>query len=144
MEAEDFLTPREESQVVEAIKQAEKNTSGEIRVHINEEIHLNQYEHAQEIFEELNMVETKDRNGVLFYLAVNEKGFSILGDIGIDAVVPDDFWEDTRDLVLSHLAKGERVAALVNGILKAGEALKKYFPYQSNDTNELPNAISKN
>ncbi len=140
---EDFLTNAEEKEVVEAIRLAEKNTSGEIRVHIEKETAIAPLERAMAVFHELKMTETKDRNGVIIYVAVKSKQFAIYGDKGINDVVDSDFWESTKDIMKNHFAKGENKLALVNGIEKAGEQLKVFFPYQDDDTDELSNEISK-
>lgn len=141
---EDFLTHDEEQEIVAAIATAEKNTSGEIRVHIEEHSEKPPVERAQEVFQQLEMQNTAARNGVLFYVGVGDHSFAIIGDEGIDKVVEDDFWDCTRDEVISKFKVGEYTAGLINGILRAGERLKKYFPYDDEgDINELPDTISK-
>ena len=140
---EDFLTKEEESAIVEAIRVAEKNTSGEIRVHIEATTSLDAYDRAMEVFHELNMDATELQNGVLVYLAVNDKTFVICGDKGINDVVAPDFWDCTRDAMVSQFKLGNYKQGLIDGILNAGEQLKKYFPWQEGDTNELSNEISK-
>ena len=140
---EEFLTKKEEEEIVEAIRVAEKNTSGEIRVHLEKKITNDAIDRAVEIFNELKMYNTKDANGVLIYVAVKSKQFAICGDNGINKVVPSDFWESTKNIMASHFQNGNFKQGLVDGILKAGEQLKKYFPYQDDDTNELSNEISK-
>ena len=140
---EDFLSKTEEQEIVQAIVEAEKNTSGEIRVHIEEHTEKSPLERAQEVFFELKMDETQDRNGVLFYICVSDKKFAILGDKGINEAVESDFWDCTKDTVIANFKEGNFKKGLVEGILRAGERLKKYFPYQSDDTNELSNEISR-
>lgn len=140
---EDFLTKEEEAAVVEAIRMAEKNTSGEIRVHIEASTSLDAYDRAKEVFHDLNMDATQLQNGVLIYLAVNDKTFVICGDKGINDVVEHDFWDCTRDAMVSQFKLGNYKQGLVDGILNAGEQLKKYFPWHENTTNELSNEISK-
>nr|WP_315174103.1 TPM domain-containing protein [uncultured Flavobacterium sp.] len=140
---EDFLTKEEESAIVEAIRVSEKNTSGEIRVHIEATTSLDAYDRAMEVFHELNMDATELQNGVLIYLAVNDKTFVICGDKGINDVVASDFWDCTRDAMMSQFKLGNYKQGLIDGILNAGEQLKKYFPWQEGDTNELSNEISK-
>lgn len=140
---EDFLTKEEEQEIVQAIVIAEKNTSGEIRVHIEETSEKPPIERAKEVFSTLEMHKTEARNGVLFYVGVANKGFAILGDEGINNVVESNFWDCTKDIVLEHFKNKEFKKGLVEGVLRAGERLKHYFPYQSNDTNELSNEISK-
>jgi uncharacterized membrane protein len=140
---EDFLTKEEESALVEAIRVAEKNTSGEIRVHIEATTSIDAYDRAMEVFHELNMDTTELQNGVLIYLAVNDKTFVICGDKGINDVVAPDFWDCTRDAMVRQFKLGNYKQGLIDGILNAGEQLKKYFPWQEGDTNELSNEISK-
>ena len=140
---EEFLTKTEEQEIVEAIRVAEKNTSGEIRVHLEKKIDTDAIDCAVEVFNELEMYNTKDANGVLIYVAVKSKQFAICGDDGINKVVPTDFWESTKNIMAGNFQNGNFKQGLVDGILKAGEQLKKYFPYQDDDTNELSNEISK-
>lgn len=140
---EDFLSNAEEQEIVLAIVEAEKNTSGEIRVHIEEHTEKSPLERAQEVFFELKMDETQDRNGVLFYICVSDKKFAIIGDKGINEAVESDFWDCTKDTVIANFKEGNFKKGLVEGILRAGERLKKYFPFQSDDTNELSNEISR-
>ena len=137
-----FLSLEEESQILEAIRIAETNTSGEIRVHLETECKTEVLERAQLVFKKLNMHKTKLRNGVLFYIATDSHHFAILGDKGIDKKVPKDFWDKTKETVLSRFKNKEITKGLEEGILEAGEQLKKFFPYQSDDKNELSDEIS--
>ena len=140
---EDFLTQDEEQEVVKAILEAEKNTSGEIRVHIEAHTRLDIMVRAKEVFHMLKMDNTKDDNGVLIYVAVNDRKFAIFGDRGIDAVVPKDFWDTTKDAIQSQFKNGRFKQGIIDGILKAGEELNTHFPWQQDDENELSNEISK-
>lgn len=140
---EDFLTKDDESAIVEAIRMAEKNTSGEIRVHIEKTTSKVHFDRALEVFHELKMDETELKNGVLIYLAVKDKNFVICGDKGINDLVPTDFWTSTKDIMVSHFKNGDFKQGLVDGITKAGEQLQKFFPFEQGDTNELSNEISK-
>lgn len=140
---EDFLTKAEEAEVVEAIRLAEKNTSGEIRVHLEKETSIAPIERAVEVFHELGMDTTQLRNGVIIYVAVKSRKFAIYGDQGINDKVEDDFWDCTKDIMVNHFKTGNNVQALVEGIHNAGEQLKKYFPFEVDDTDELSNEISK-
>lgn len=140
---EDFLSPSEETEVIDAIRKAEYQTSGEIRVHLESHYKKEAMAHAIEIFKILHMNNTKHSNGVLIYVAVKDQTLVILGDEGINKVVPNDFWESTKSIIISHFKEGNAKNGLVEGILKAGEQLKKYFPYSSlDDSNELPDSIS--
>ncbi|UOX32170.1 TPM domain-containing protein [Flavobacterium sediminilitoris] len=140
---EDFLTVSEEQEIVQAIVEAEKDTSGEIRVHIEEHSEKPPLERAQEVFFTLNMQNTKDRNGVLFYVGVADKHFAIIGDEGINKVVDANFWNSTKDIVIDNFKNKNNKDGLVNGIREAGKRLKEFFPYQSDDIDELSNEISK-
>jgi len=140
---EAFLSKEEEAEVVEAIRLAEKNTSGEIRVHIEKETSIAAYDRAVEVFNLLKMDNTRDRNGVIIYVAVKSKQFAIYGDKGINEKVADDFWNCTKDIMEADFKNGNNCRALVDGIHNAGEQLKKHFPYQSDDSDELTNEISK-
>jgi len=140
---EDFLTRAEEQEIVNAIVAAEKNTSGEIRIHIEKHSEKPPLERAQEVFHLLAMDATQARNGVLFYVGVEDHTFAIIGDEGIDKVVENDFWDCTKDIIISHFREGKFKDGLVQGILRAGERLQQYFPFADSDKNELPNEISK-
>jgi uncharacterized membrane protein len=140
---EDFLSTKEEQEIVDAICIAEKNTSGEIRVHLEKTTSIPAMFRAQEVFDQLEMQKTKDSNAVLIYVAVENKLFAICGDKGINDLVPSDFWETTKLTIANNFQRGNFKQGLVEGILLAGIQLKKYFPYESEDINELPNEISK-
>lgn len=126
----------------EAIRTAELNTSGEVRIHIDNKCKEDLMDRAAFIFEELDMHQTELRNGVLFYFALQNKKFAILGDGGINAKVPETFWDDIRDEMAALFKEGKFVEGLTHGVNRAGEQLKTFFPYQSDDINELPNEIS--
>lgn len=140
---EDFLTKDEEQQIIDAIRTAEKNTSGEVRVHIEKTTKIDVYERALEVFHLLKMDNTKLQNGVLIYVAVEDRNFVIFGDEGINNVVDDDFWDSTKNIMQGHFKRGHFKQGLVDGILKAGKQLETYFPWETGDKNELPNDISK-
>lgn len=140
---EEFLTAEEEQDIVEAIRVAELNTSGEIRVHIEKICKGDATVRALELFHTLKMDNTKLHNGVLIYLAIEDKTFVIYGDKGINDVVKNDFWDNTKNVMQSHFKKGNFKQGLIDGILKSGEELKTHFPYLDTDSNELTNDISK-
>jgi uncharacterized membrane protein len=140
---EDFLSKEEEEAIVEAIRVAEKNTSGEIRVHIEKSTSKAHFDRALEIFHELKMDETQLQNGVLLYVAVDDKKFVICGDKGINDVVSTDFWDSTREAMALQFKQHNFKQGLIDGILTAGEQLKKHFPWSAGNTNELSNEISK-
>lgn len=137
-----FFSKEEKHKVIEAIKAAELNTSGEIRVHIESRIKGNVLDRAAYIFRFLGMQKTKERNGVLFYLAIENRKFAILGDTGINSKVPANFWDNIRENLSSHFTKGNFAEGLAESILMAGEQLKKHFPRKEQDVNELRDDIS--
>lgn len=139
---EAFLSAEQEAEVVKAIKIAEKQTSGEIRVHLENseaEVALR----AKEVFHLLKMDTTEAHNGVIIYVAVNQKQFYIYGDQGIHTKVGDSFWQSTRDIILHSFKKGDFAQGLSNGVLEVGKVLKEHFPWAKDDTNELSDEISK-
>ena len=142
MKAKELFTEELQKQVVAAIETAELNTSGEVRVHLDDNCKGEVLDRAAYVFEKLEMHKTEERNGVLFYLAVQDKKFAILGDAGINQKVPDNFWEEIKSDVISNFRKGDFAGGLSSGIVKAGEQLKVHFPYQQDDVNELDNEIS--
>ncbi len=142
-EAKTFFTKAEEARIVAAIKEAELQTSGEIRVHIENHTEEDNLNRARAVFEEAGMTKTRLRNGVLFYLAVQDHRFSILGDTGIHEKVGPGFWEEIKALVQEHFKQGRFTQGLCEGIQRTGTVLKEHFPYQKDDKNELPDEISK-
>lgn len=140
---ENFLTFAEEQEIVQAILEAEKNTSGEIRVHIESHTRLEHFKRAKAIFHLLKMDNTKDENGVLIYVAVNDRKFVIYGDRGIDRVVPKNFWDDTKETIQHQFEDGNFKQGIIAGILSAGQELEAYFPWNHGDKNELSNEVSK-
>jgi uncharacterized membrane protein len=140
--AEDFFSIEDKEKIIEAIKSAEKDTSGEIRVHLENNLKGDVLDRAAFLFEKLQMHTTKDRNGVLFYLAINDRKFAILGDAGINAVAPGNFWDEIKEKAISFFKEEKFTEGLVTGISMAGNALKVHFPYKSDDVNELTDEIS--
>ena len=136
------LTPEQEQRVLEAIAAAELNTSGEIRVHIDKYCKTDPVFKAMNLFFHLKMEKTNFRNGVLLYIAKLENKFAIVGDEGINKVVPADFWESTKELMKASFSKGEITEGLEQGVNEIGVQLKEYFPYEDGDINELPDTIS--
>lgn len=142
LKAENFFTSEEKLNITMAIKDAEKDTSGEIRVHIENYCKGDVLDRAALLFEVLKMHKTEKRNAVLFYLAIRDKKFSILGDAGINAVTPDNFWDLIKESLQASFTKGEFANGLITGIHMAGKALKEYFPHEKDDINELSDEIS--
>jgi len=140
--AKQLFDKQEKQMIVDAVKSAELNTSGEIRVHIENKCKYDVLDRATDVFKTLEMHKTEQRNGVLFYLAIEDKQFAILGDVGINQKVPEGFWEQIKDEMLVDFKAGNFTKGLSDGIHKAGEQLKQFFPYQSDDVNELSDDIS--
>lgn len=139
----DTITPADEQHIIAAIKDAEQKTSGEIRVHIESNCEVDVLDRATEVFAELHMHQTELRNGVLFYVALEDHQFAVLGDAGINAIVPDHFWEDITAEVIKHFKQKKYADGLARGIRMAGEQLQAHFPYDRHgDTNELSDDIS--
>jgi uncharacterized membrane protein len=142
MKASSFFTREQQAQILSAIKTAEEETSGEIRVHIETSFKGDVLDRAAWVFKKLGMYKTALRNGVLFYLAVKDRKFAIIGDAGIHAKVPEGFWDRIKELMLKDFKEGKFTEGLSQGILLAGEQLKTQFPHQKDDVNELPDEIS--
>jgi uncharacterized membrane protein len=140
--AKHLFSEEQKADIVSAIKEAELNTSGEIRVHLEKSCPEDVMDRASFIFEKLKMHKTELRNGVLFYQAVKDHKYAILGDAGLNAKVPEGFWDGIKDLMLEHFRKEDFSGGLVQGILKSGEQLKVHFPYQTDNVNELSDDIS--
>ena len=143
MTPDKFFTKQEQYDIKTAVKEAELNTSGEIRVHIEKDLKGDPLDRAAYLFERLDMHKTKERNGILFYLAVDSKKFAILGDAGINSKVPENFWDNIKDQMSENFKKGNFTEGLTTGIVLTGEQLKKHFPYQTDDVNELSDEIKK-
>ncbi|MFI3263355.1 MAG: TPM domain-containing protein [Rikenellaceae bacterium] len=142
MNIKNILTKEQNAAIVSAIESAELNTSAELRIHIENKCKGDVLDRAVVVFSKLGMEKTELRNGVLIYLAVGDRKVAILGDKGIDAVVPDDFWNSVYIAMAEKFKKGELCEGLCLGCALVGEKLKEYFPYASDDVNELSNEIS--
>ena len=137
-----FFTKKEKSQIVAAIREAEKNTSGEIHVHLAYRVREPVYGHAQKVFQRIGMTKTAQRNGVLIFLATGNKKFAVLGDVGINEKVPEGFWNDVVQILQKHFKQNKFAEGISEAVLRIGEKLKAFFPHQVNDKNELPDGIS--
>ncbi len=142
-EVERFLGAGDEEDIIEAIRLAEQDTSGEIRVHLEDGLGKDPMERAWELFHELKMDNTRNSNGVLLYVAVHDHKFAICGDRGICDVVPEGFWDQTRDIIQSHFRNGQFKEGIIAGVRSAGKELKAHFPWHPDDPNELTNEISR-
>ncbi len=140
--ASDFFTPAQQVAIAHAISEAENSTSGEIRVHLETTCKGDVLDEAAWLFRKLGMHKTADRNGVLIYLAVRERKFAIIGDSGINNIVPLGFWDKIRDHMTRRFSENLFLEGLTEGIMMAGEQLKEHFPYSKDDINELPDTIS--
>lgn len=137
-----FLSKEEQRTIVAAIEEAELNTSGEIRVHIESKCKGDAVARAIYIFNYLKMYKTQQRNGVLVYVAHESRKLAIIGDVGINQRVPGNFWNGIKENMVAAFASGNFVGGIAEAVRAAGVSLKEYFPYQSDDVNEQPNEIS--
>jgi uncharacterized membrane protein len=142
MKASSFFTKEEQAQILASVREAESETSGEIRVHIETSLKGDVMDRAAWLFKKLGMYKTAERNGVLFYLAINDRKFAIIGDAGINAVVPSGFWDRISEVLKKNFKEGRFTEGLSEGIIMAGNQLKSHFPHKSDDVNELPDEIS--
>ena len=142
MSARKFFTQQQLDDIKLSVQSAELDTSGEIRVHIEEVCKGEVLDRAAYIFQKLGMTKTERRNGVLIYLAIKNRKFAIIGDAGINAKVPSDFWDKTKTIMLNNFRDGLFTEGLCQAVLLAGEQLKQHFPHQRDDINELPDEVS--
>jgi uncharacterized membrane protein len=140
---ETYFSEDQKDQIVKAIEQAELDSSGEIRVHIDRACKGDVMDRAAYIFQKLEMHKTELRNGVLFYVSLKDRKFAILGDAGINALVPEGFWDAIKEKMIARFKEGKIIEALTEGILMAGKQLQSHFPYKKGeDINELSDEIS--
>src|ERR1700712_928031 len=137
-----LFNEEEQQRVRVAVEDAEKHTSGQIRVCIEKTCSENVLDRAANYFHKLDMHKTKHRNGVLVYLATVDRKFAIIGDAGINQVVPADFWDSTKEDMLEHFKMGDLVEGIVTGLKIAGDQLQKYFPHHNGGKNELSDDIA--
>ena len=142
MKASSFFSKEQQAQILASVKEAELETSGEIRVHIETSLKGDVLVRTAWLFKKLGMDKTAERNGVLFYLAVGDRKFAIIGDSGINAKVPSGFWDEISELLKKNFKEGKFAEGLSEGIIMAGYQLKTHFPHRSDDVNELPDEIS--
>ena len=142
MNAKNFFSAAEKQIIREAIEKAELDTSGEIRVHIDTHCKVDVLDRAAYIFKKIKMHETAARNGVLIYMAVKDRKFAIIGDEGINSMVAENFWDEMLHLMAVHFKRSEYVEGIRAAITHSGKKLKKFFPYQQDDVNELSDDIS--
>lgn len=142
MKASSFFTKEQQAHIREAITEAEKETSGEIRVHIETRLSGDILDRASWIFKRIGMHQTKERNGVLFYLAVRNRKFAIIGDAGLNAKVSEGFWDKIKGIMEDDFREKNFTEGLAKGILMAGNQLREHFPHLATDVNELSDEIS--
>lgn len=142
LNAKNFFSKADEEKVVNAIKEAELNTSGEIRVHIENYCFGNSLTKAEKLFSKLGMQNTKDRNGILIYIAAVSRKIAIYGDKGIHEKLGQKYWDDIVNTIIENFRKEAKAEGLAQGIIECGVQLKHFFPYQSDDKNELNDSIS--
>jgi uncharacterized membrane protein len=142
MKASSFFTKEQQAQILASVREAEKETSGEIRVHIETSFEGDVLDRAAWVFNKLGMHKTAERNGVLFYLAVSNRKFAIIGDAGINSKVPSGFWDEISNLLMKRFKENKFTEGLSEGIILAGKQLQTHFPYRKDDVNELSDEIS--
>jgi uncharacterized membrane protein len=142
MKASTFFSKEQQAQILASVKEAELETSGEIRVHIETSLKGDVLDRAAWLFRKMGMDKTAERNGVLFYLAVSDRKFAIIGDAGINTKVPAGFWDDISEVLKKNFKEGKFTEGLTEGIIMAGNQLKTHFPHRPDDVNELPDDIS--
>jgi len=142
MKASSFFLKEQQAQILSSVREAEKETSGEIRVHIETSLKGDVLDRAAWLFKKLGMDKTDERNGVLFYLAVSDRKYAIVGDAGINAKVPAGFWDEISELLKKNFREGKFTEGLSEGIIMTGQQLKTHFPHRKDDVNELSDEIS--
>lgn len=140
--ARNFFDPQEQQLLVNAIGEAELNTSGEIRLHIENFCFGNELKRAQKVFAKLQMHQTKERNGVLIYIASLSRKVAVIGDEGIHQKLGSEFWATVVDKLINQFKADKKAPALAECIIECGKQLGTYFPRQHDDTDELSNSIS--
>lgn len=137
-----FFSKSEKEKIVAAIREAEKNTSGEIRVYLGSKAKGDVFGHAKRVFQKIGMTRTAQRNGVLIFLAVRDKKFAVLGDTGINEKVPEGFWDDVAEILRRHFKESKFAEGIAEAVLRIGVKLREFFPYQAGDKNELSDTVS--
>ena len=137
-----LFNEEEQQRIRTAIEKAEMNTSGQLRVCVEKTCAEGVLDRAAKYFHQLDMHKTKQRNGVLIYVATVDRKFAIIGDAGINKVVPETFWDDTKEDMLKHFKYGNIVEGIVTGLEIAGAHLQQFFPHLPGGANELPDDIA--
>lgn len=139
-----FLSDREKEQITEAIKSAESESSGEIRVHIEYYCRVEPLMRAKAVFELLGITNTREKNGTLIYIAVGDRKLAVIGDSGINDRVSPEFWERVEKQIEEELRHSRFCRGICLGVELLGEKLKELFPHRSDDVNELSDELSFN
>ena len=139
----EFFTEQEKEQLLQAIRQAEQNTSGEVRLFIESKCRfMDALDRAREIFVQLKMNETDLRNATLVYVAVKDRQAAVFGDEGIHGKVSPEYWQETVGKMLACFREQKLADGICSAIGSLGAALQAYFPYDpQTDKNELPDEI---
>ncbi|MES2760903.1 MAG: TPM domain-containing protein [Bacteroidota bacterium] len=137
-----LVSAADDARLMQAIRSAEDKTSGEIRVHLDRTCNGDPLDACKKKFAELNMHQTKDRNGILFYLALESRSFAVWGDEGIHQKVSDDFWKSITECAIGHFKNNELITGIEKAVELCGEKLKTHFPLAADDKDELSNTIS--
>ncbi len=135
--AKDLFTEEEQAEVRIAIQHSEERTSSPIKVHIEGHCKEDTIERASTVFEQLQLHKAELRNGILFYLAIKDKAFAVIGDVGVQNALHKDFWNQISELMLNYFQQGEFVKGLVEGVLEAGKQLEVHFPNNGNNPSQL-------
>ena len=141
MKAKEFLDQLHRAKIVAAIREAEKKTSGEIRVFISRKSIENPLEAAQGHFVEMGMEKTLERNGVLIFVAPRTHKFAVVGDVGVQTHCGDTFWTELAQEMSGHFKKSDFTSGIIHGVRKAGDLLAQHFPRKPGDKNELPDEV---
>ncbi len=142
-----FLTPADLEALARAIAEAERHTSGEIRIHLERRLPPAPADdpvqaRARDVFHRLGLGRTRERNAVLIYLALEDRQLAVVGDQGVHARLGDAYWQRVRDLMVERLRQGRVREALVTAVETVGGALREHFPRRPDDQNELPDRVS--
>lgn len=137
-----IFSEKEQQLISEAVESAERFTSGEIRICVEKSCTEPVLDRAANYFKKLGMHKTAQRNGVLIYIAIQDHQFAIIGDEGINKLVPHNFWDSTKEAMLGYFKNGDLAGGITAGVKLAGEQLQTFFPYRDGDVNELPDEIS--
>jgi uncharacterized membrane protein len=142
MRTQEFLSKLEHDRIVEAIREAESKTSGEIRVYVQRgKLNVDPLIVAQKKFQRLGMHNTRERNAVLIFVAPRAHKFAVVGDKAIHEKCGEQFWQRVVNGMRTHFQNENFSHALTEAINEVGRVLATHFPRTSANANELPNEI---